>query len=407
MTTGVPAVWERPTRLQVGAGSAVRALAEGAPGGGTVLLADCALPAALVQRLAAVGGAERLHRLSADGQGRSDLERSVMLCDLLRGARRVVAVGGGTVLDLAALARLLCADRDAAARIGHGGPRPGLVVCPPVRPPHTPELVAVPTTIGTAAEVSSVATTVLDGHRKLVVAGLLAADTAALDPDLTRTLPPARLREGVLEAMFRVLNGYAMEPGPNVPPTADAEALEVLGQLATIGGRLHTAAGDEPDGAARDAVVRTDAALLSARTVLGWCQLGRDPFAGKIWYVANELATASGARKMVATLAVAPWLWQRALDGDARYGRADRVRHAWDTVRSRLPHLPTQPVAGLRALRSDWGLPACPPSSLPAAALARRAVRAWGAGLPMLGGLRTSELRSLYTDILDGEPHDD
>lgn len=405
--TGVPAVWERTTRLHVGAGSAIRALTEGAPDGGTVLFADSVLPSVLVQRLAAVGGAERVHRLSADGQGRSDLARSVMLCDLLRGARRVVAVGGGTVLDLAALARLLCADRDAAARIGHGGPRPGLVVCPPVRPPHTPELIAVPTTIGTAAEVSSVATTVLDGHRKLVVAGLLAADTAALDPDLTRTLPSQRLREGVLEAMFRILNAYVMEPGPNVPPTADTEALEVLGQLAAIGDRLHTAAGGGPDGAARYATVRTDAALLSARTVLGWCQLGRDPFAGKIWYVANELATATGARKMVATLATAPWLWQRALDGDPRYGRADRVRQAWDTVRSRLPHLPMQPVAGLHALRADWGLPACPPSPVPAAELASRAVRAWGAGLPMLGGLRTAELRSLYTDILDGEPHDD
>ncbi|MFK0181834.1 iron-containing alcohol dehydrogenase [Streptomyces xanthochromogenes] len=407
MTTDVPALWERPTRLRVGTESAVRALAEGSPGGGTVLLADSALPATLIQRLADAGGAEHVRLLNADGEGRSDLTRSMMLCDLLRGARRVVAVGGGTVLDLVALARLLSGDQHAAARIQHGGPRPGLVICPPVRRPHTPELLALPTTIGTAAEVSPVATTVLDGHRKLVVAGQLAADTAALDPDLTRTLPSQQLREGVLEAMFRILNAYVMKPGSHVPSAADAEAMELLGQLAALGCRPDLTAGDTPDAAARCAAVRTDAALLSARTVLGWCQLGRDPFAGKIWYVANELATATGARKMVATLAAAPWLWQRALDGDARYGQADRVRQAWDTVTSRLPHLPADPAAGLRALAAQWHLPACPPSRVPAAELARRAVRAWGAGLPMLGQLRTAELRSLYTDILDGEPHDD
>ncbi|MFE9404846.1 iron-containing alcohol dehydrogenase [Streptomyces sp. NPDC006530] len=403
MTTDVPALWERTTRLQVGTGSAMRALAEGAPGGGTVLLADSALPATLIQRLAAAGGAEHVQLMNADGEGRSDLTRSVMLSDLLRGARRVVAVGGGTVLDLVALARLLCADKGAAARIQHGGPRPGLVICPPARSPHTPALLALPTTIGTAAEVSPVATTVLDGHRKLVIAELLAADTAALDPDLTSTLPLQRLREGVLEAMFRILNAYVMKPGLHVPAAADAEAMELLGQLATLGGRLDTTAADTPNATVRCAALRTDAALLSARTVLGWCQLGRDPFAGKIWYVANELATATSARKMVATMATAPWLWQRALDGDVRYGQADRVRQAWDTVRSRLPHLPAQPAAGLRALATQWQLPPSPPSPIPAAELARRAVRAWGAGLPMLGQLRTAELRSLYTDILDGE----
>ncbi len=360
---------------------------------GTVVLADSALPRGLVQRLAAASGGGRILDVDAGAPDASDLARAEALSGQLSGAERVIAVGGGTVLDLAAMGRLLTADPDAAARIRHGGSRPGLVVFPDVRrPEHCPELIAVPTTVGTAAEVSAVATTVLGGHRKLVIAPLLAADTAALDPWTTGTLPPTLLREGVLEALFRVLNSYTMEPGPHCPPTADAESLHLLGQLAAVGDHL----GDAAD----DAAVRTDAALLSARTVLGCSQLGRDPFAGKIWYVSNELATVAGVRKMVATAATAPHLWRRALAGDGRFGQAARIRRAWEAVRDNLPGLSPDPATGLRGLAERWSVPRCPRPSVSAAALASRAVRAWGAGLPMLGALRTADLRSLYADIL-------
>ncbi|MFJ6216956.1 daptide-type RiPP biosynthesis dehydogenase [Streptomyces sp. NPDC092296] len=389
--------WQRTTRLHFGAEAGRQTLAQG-PAVPTVLLTDLYLPASVTDPLAAAAEAAapgRLRTLRLD-PATVTLESIEELAGQLAGAARLVAVGGGSVLDAAALARLLAADADAAPRIRHGGARPGLVAFPAQSGSAAGcELVAVPTTVGTAAESSAAATVLVADARKLVMCASIAADIAVLDPRATATLPRHLLLEGVLEALCRLLNTYVLTPGPNCPAAGDAEARSLLTRLARAG---HTAAGTP---AAPDEL-RAEIALLSAQTVLGWSMLGRDPFAGKVWYLSNELSLAAGVRKMSATVTVLPVVWSRILDGDTRFGEAARLRAAWQAVQRGLPELPDHPAEGVRELARRWDVAPCPPDTADPARLAARAARGWGSGLPMLGAFRTHELRTLYADVLEG-----
>ncbi|MFH9069370.1 iron-containing alcohol dehydrogenase [Streptomyces alboflavus] len=383
---GPPAVWQRATRVHVGQGAIAEALAAERPGR-ALLVVDARQPELpnTIGRLARATHSELVHVDPAD----CDLETSVRLAERLGGADWVVAAGGGSVLDTVALARLFAAAPDTVARIRLGGGRPGLVRGPaPSELGPYPRLLAVPTTVGTAAEVSAAATVLVGGHRKLVMHPQLAADVAALDPAATRTLSPAALREGALEAILRLCNGYLPRPGHRFPPTADTEARDLLRDLAHTTGSGGSA---------------LDVAVLSARTVLGFAAVGRDSFAGKVWYLANELSAVAGVRKMPATVALVPVVWSRVLDGDTRLGDADRLRAAWTALRTGLPELPLDPVHGLRHLAGAWGVGGPLPPVDPEA-LAARAVRAWGAGLPMLDGFSTHDIAGLYAEALQGAP---
>ena len=78
-----------------------------------------------------------------------------------------------------------------------------------------------------------------------------------------------------------------------------------------------------------------------------WFNLGRDPCACKGWYLANELSTGLGLRKMTAAAAVLPPLWQRVVEGDARWGSARRLQRLWKALASaHRPALPADPVEG-------------------------------------------------------------
>ncbi|MFD9070191.1 iron-containing alcohol dehydrogenase [Streptomyces lasiicapitis] len=381
---GPPAVWQRTTRVHLGQGAIAEALAAERPGR-ALLVVDARQPELphVVGRLVRATRTELVRLDPAD----CVLETSVRLSGQLADTDWVVAAGGGSVMDAVALARLLTAAPGTAARIRLGGGRPGLVRGPALSElGPCPRLIAVPTTVGTAAEVSAAATVLVGGHRKLVMHPLLAADVAALDPAATRTLPAPALREGALEAVLRLCNGYLSRPGHRLPPTADTEARDLLRDLlgTTVSGGT-----------------ALEVAVLSARTVLGFTTVGRDSFAGKVWYLANELSSVAGVRKMPATVALVPVVWSRVLQGDTRFGDADRLRAAWAAVRAGHPRLPADPVHGIRQLAHSWGVGSALPAVDPEA-LAVRAVRAWGAGLPMLDGFSTHELTGLYAEALQG-----
>ncbi|MFE9373212.1 iron-containing alcohol dehydrogenase [Streptomyces sp. NPDC006711] len=388
MTVGerpsLPAVWQRVTRVHLGAGAAAAALAEARPGR-TLLVLDARQPA-LLDLVAPVLRATGTSVVRLD-PGACDLETSIELAERLRDNDRVVAAGGGSVMDAAALARLFAAAPDTPGRIRLGGGRPGLIhgAATPSGPHRG--LIAVPTTVGTAAEVSAAATVLLDGRRKLVMHPLLAADVAALDPAATRTLPRSAVREGALEAVLRVCNGYLSRPVGHCPPTADSEARDLLRDL------VRATVTERP---------AQDIAELSVRTILGFAMVGRDTFAGKVWYLANELSSATGVRKMQATVAVVPAVWSRVLNGDTRFGEADRLLDGWAAIRAAHHELPHDPVQGIIALARSWGVTPVFPTGPAPAALAARAVRAWGAGLPMLDGFSTHELTGLYAEALQG-----
>ncbi|MFF7795174.1 iron-containing alcohol dehydrogenase [Streptomyces sp. NPDC007991] len=389
-----PVRWSRPTELLIGQGAARQAVRQAGSDAPVGLVTDANLPEGFVDDLAGPAG-KRLRRIGLRPEDIT-LTTAEEVADALGGARHMVAVGGGSVLDAAAVARAIISRPELPALIRRH-PRPGLVLCPPGRRP-VPHFTTVPTTVGTAAEVSSLATVRTDGGRKLLAGDVLTPSTAALDPAATAGLPRRLVLEGVLEAMMRLLNIHALPPAGQCPGASDAELLALLGQL----GRSGAEAAGERHGV--PAALRTDVALLSARTVLGWTTLGRDPFGGKIWYLANELSALAAVRKMTATVSVVPVVWSRLLAGDTRFGDPVRLHSAWRALRRGLGplRLPADPVAGFRALAAAWDVPALPRTGAPPPGeLASRAARAWGGSQPMLGAFGVAELTALYREIID------
>ena len=104
-----------------------------------------------------------------------------------------LALGGGSVMDLVRLTALTARDPQIADRVAAGD---GVVVLPTRARNPT---VCLPTTLGTASEVSPVAVRHRgDGVALLVSPGLRSAG-AVLDPNLTVSLTPAQRAAGLVE----------------------------------------------------------------------------------------------------------------------------------------------------------------------------------------------------------------
>ncbi|MFE0019866.1 daptide-type RiPP biosynthesis dehydogenase [Amycolatopsis sp. NPDC059021] len=296
----------------------------------------------------------------------------------------VLAIGGGSVLDVVKLACVVHADPALADLMEAWGRRAGAITLPEARKPLV-HRVFVPTTVGTGVEVSAVACVRIGQDRRIVAGRALRPDLAVLDPDRTATLPGHLLREGTLEALLRILGPVA--GSARVGGLPDAEAATLAAQLVAVGDRI--AAGDS----GRDA--RLAVAMLSATTHTGWALAGRGRYSAKHWYLANELSCALGVRKMVATACLLPAVWSRILEGDTRYGNAASLTEAW----SGLDH--GDPVSGLRNLVRRWRIEhelAAPADVIRAAA--ESAVRSWGGRLPMLAGLTVADIEELYGGAL-------
>ena len=316
--------------------------------------------------------------------GNVDLRTVSSLADQLaeHAPETVVGIGGGSVLDMVKLAGLVHADPGMRDVLAAWGRRAGVIALPAGRD-SGPRRIFVPTTIGTGVEVSPVACVLVDGHKRIVTGDRLRPDTAVLDPACTAGLPDHLLREGVLEALLRILGPVAGSPPVGGLPDAEARAL--AGHLVAIGDRL--AAGET------GARIRLQAAMASAATHTGWSLSGRYPFSAKHWYLANELSTVLGLRKMTATAMLLPAVWSRIEAGDRRYGDPAQLAMAWRWVDD------SAPVAGLRALLRRWQIGGGPrPSSADLGEAARRAVTSWGGRLPMLAGLPAAEIEALYAE---------
>jgi alcohol dehydrogenase class IV len=111
--------------------------------------------------------------------------------------QRLLALGGGSVLDLAKAAWAfyeypdLTWDRALAFN--------GL----PTRPPAAAQLVAVPTTSGTGSEVSRVAVLIDEATRlkRLIMSPAVVPDLAIVDPALAATMPPELTAQSALDAL--------------------------------------------------------------------------------------------------------------------------------------------------------------------------------------------------------------
>jgi alcohol dehydrogenase class IV len=152
----------------------------------------------------------------------------------------VLAVGGGSVLDVAKLVAAL-----------HDRPEPvtafyGINVLSGRRT----ALACVPTTAGTGSEVSPNALLYDESAaaKKAVISPALVPDAAIVDPELMVSLPPALTATTGLDALAHCLEAYANQAAK---PEIDPYALE---GVRLIGAHLPTAVGNGADLVARNAV---------------------------------------------------------------------------------------------------------------------------------------------------------
>lgn len=312
----------------------------------------------------------------------------------------IIGVGGGSTLDLAKLAAAVSRRPDLLPYLT-AGQRSGLIALPHGWGDHA-HVLAVPTTLGTGTEAGPVACFPYDGGKRLVMGECLRPVAALRTADATATLPAPLLMDGALEALFRAVMPYSSDTLDL--PEQDAAVEELAAGLLAAGDELarHVTVGLPAPAAARLRV-----AALSAESQLGLINTGRSPYAVKTWAVANELSTALGLAKMRAIAAVWPVVWQRALDGDLRFGSAARVHRLWTRLRRQHPWLAPDPADGLLRLMHRWQVDRTvrlAPDLRREIAL--RSVRAWGAGLPTLNGLSADDVAALLTEATEAaEPH--
>ncbi|MEQ8356091.1 MAG: iron-containing alcohol dehydrogenase [Kiloniellaceae bacterium] len=192
---------------------------------------------------ARIGGAFAALPAVYDGTPANPTEAAVLEALALyreRDCDGVLAVGGGSSLDLAKAVRLLAVHEPPLARyaaVEGGGAR--------IKGP-LPPMIAAPTTAGTGSEVGRGAVIVMRDGRKLgMLSPLLLPSIAVCDPELTYGLPPLLTAATGMDALAHCLETYM---SPAVNPPADAIALEglVRGNAA-----LRRAVADGGDKAAR------------------------------------------------------------------------------------------------------------------------------------------------------------
>lgn len=356
-----------------------------------LLLIDAALVgsellAELTERLTRLGVAtdEVVLRGAGDLTSVGDLSRTVETVD----AQTVVAVGGGSVLDQAKVATMVAEQPStmAAMRVPQRSGGVDLQRYPGrLRP-----LVAVPTTLGTGSEVSSVACLQYPSGKRLLLSEGLAPELAVLDPLATRTLPEHLLAEGILEVFFRLSSGFVGGSDDGLP-IQDALSLALVEQVVLLGYQAARRDRSAPD------AVRLDVARISAMSHMPWLTVGRNRFAAKGWYVANELSTVLSIRKMTAIAAVLPAVWERVMAGDPLWGTETKLGLLWQKVHAAYPRpLPVEPVSGIQALMDDWRIGrALAIDDAVMTATVSNVIRSWGGGLPMLAGVKSEHVRDL------------
>jgi alcohol dehydrogenase class IV len=170
----------------------------------------------------------------------------------------IVALGGGSAMDTAKVARMLLATPGPAEAIAGLGKRLA---------PHASVLVAVPTTHGTGSEVSESAVIGKDGaEAKLIYRSQeMTPQIALLDPALTVGAPPAVTAYAGYDAVTHAVEAYVSRMAA---PMTDPYALSAMALL----GRWLAVAYEEPEN--RDARGACLIASLQAAIAFNSANLG-------------------------------------------------------------------------------------------------------------------------------------
>jgi len=152
----------------------------------------------------------------------------------------VVAVGGGSAMDTAKAAACLSANEGPARQfIGTNLiPNPGL------------PLIALPTTAGTASEVTpnAIFSDVANNVKSGIVSRFLLPRVALVDPELTYSVPPKVTAATGMDALVHAIESYI---SPKASPFTQPYALK---SIFLIGSHLRRAVSDGGDKAAREAM---------------------------------------------------------------------------------------------------------------------------------------------------------
>jgi alcohol dehydrogenase class IV len=136
------------------------------------------------------------------------------------GCDSIVAVGGGSSLDLAKAVSLLARHPEPLSQYAAilGG-------LPKIRA-EKPKVIAVPTTAGTGSEVGRAALITMSDGRKLgFISPYLIPDVAICDPELTVGLPPYLTAATGMDTVTHCIETFL---SPRINPPADAIALDGL-----------------------------------------------------------------------------------------------------------------------------------------------------------------------------------
>lgn len=177
----------------------------------------------LLERVAALcpAGSPRF----VDVPGNPTESATLAACEVFRaqGCDGIVALGGGSPIDLAKGVALLATHEGALERYAaiHGGL--------PLIGPGVAPVIAVPTTAGTGAEVGRAALITLDDGRKLgFISPHLIPRRAICDPELTLGLPPRLTAATGLDAFSHCVETLL---SPRYNPPAEAIALDGAGRV--------------------------------------------------------------------------------------------------------------------------------------------------------------------------------
>jgi alcohol dehydrogenase class IV len=180
----------------------------------------------------------------------ADVRRGIAAARALD-ADTVVAVGGGTALDLGKLIALFADRTDDPEAYVVGGAELGTA--------RSVRLVLVPTTSGTGSESTAFAVVYVGTTKHSVDAPVVRADVAIVDPELSWTMPPRLSAVTGADALSQAIESYW-----SVRSTEESRALAGAA-VAAILERLAEQCGPAPGARCREAMSR--AALNAGRAI--------------------------------------------------------------------------------------------------------------------------------------------